>query len=74
MYIFYYIPLSSVQNENFFRQNCMENQNTHFIFSNFLNKIVSLMRYVVNIGRRWQYGTWASHAGYLRLQTHYQNM
>ena len=27
----------------------MENQNTHFIFSNFLNKIVSLMRYVVNI-------------------------
>jgi len=52
----------------------MENQNTHFIFSNFLNKIVSLMRYVVNIGRRWQYGTWASHAGYLRLQTHYQNM
>jgi hypothetical protein len=25
-------------------------------------------------GHRWQYGAWGLHAGYLRLQTHNQNM
>jgi len=25
-------------------------------------------------GHRWQYGAWALRAGYLRLQTHTQNM
>jgi len=25
-------------------------------------------------GHRWQHGTWVLHAGYLRLQTHTQNM
>jgi len=35
IYILYHIPLSSSQNKKCFRQNCRENQNTHFMFSDF---------------------------------------
>ena len=38
IYISYYISPSSSYNEKCFRQNCTENQNKHFVFSNFFRK------------------------------------
>ena len=54
-------------------KSCRENQNTHFVLSNFFvfNHAVydNVEKYFgVGGGHRWQYGTLASHAGYLRLQ------
>jgi hypothetical protein len=54
---------------------CKENQNTHFVFSNFFSKIVPFM---IKSGKilqsgadhRWQYGACALHDIYLRLQIH----
>jgi len=73
MYV-YGISLNSSQNEKYFRQICKENQNTHFVFSNFFfRKSCCLWNNVGKIlysrtSHRWQYGECASHAGYLRLQ------
>jgi len=59
-------------------QICRENQNIHFVFSNFFfSKIVPFMRkcgYISYRGasHRWQYEAFALHAFYLRLQTHTQ--
>ena len=51
---------------------CRENKNTHFIYNNVFSKIVPFMRQCGKniVGHRWQYGAWALHAGYLRLQIH----
>jgi hypothetical protein len=60
-------------------QTFRENQNKHFVFNNFFSKKVPFMRYCGKIlysqtGHRWQYGTCAMHAGYLRIQTYTHNM
>ena len=58
----------------------LENQNTHFMLNNFsIPKIVPFMRYCGKIllsreNYKRKYGASALHAGYLRLQTHSQNM
>jgi hypothetical protein len=41
-YTFLIIPRSVLRMENVSRKSCVGNQNTHFVFSNFLSKIVSL--------------------------------
>jgi len=41
---FYHISLISSENEKCFRPICRENQNTHFVFSNFFSKIVTFVR------------------------------
>jgi len=57
-----------------------ENQNTHFVFSKFFFlKTLPFIRYVekyCTTGQAtiWHYNACALHAGYLRLQTHTQNM
>jgi hypothetical protein len=55
---------------------CRGSQNTHFVFSNFFFEKVPFEIKWKNIwtGNRWQYGTFTLHAGYLRLQTHTQNI
>jgi len=55
-------------------QTFRENQNRHFVFNNFFSKIVPFMRYCGKIlysqtGHKWQYGTSALYAGYLRIHT-----
>jgi hypothetical protein len=60
-------------------KNHRETQNTHFIFNNFFSKNVPFKRKCGNIfysrtGHTWQYDTHALHAGYIKLQTHAQNM
>ena len=55
-------------------KSCRENQNTHFVFSNFFSrKSCRLWEKGVNYCRTgqvtWQYGSCALGAGYLRLQT-----
>jgi hypothetical protein len=55
-------------------KSCSENQNTHFVFSNYISKIVPFMRQCGKIlqsaaGHRLN-GACAFHAGYLRLQIH----
>jgi len=56
---------------NVSHKSCTENQNTHFVFSNFFPpKIVPFMRQCGEVwysgtGHRWQYGTCAFHAVYL---------
>ena len=40
---FYYISLSSSQNEKRFRRNCRENQKTHFMSHKYFPKIVPFM-------------------------------
>jgi len=47
---------------------CRENQNTHFVFSNFFSKIVPFMRKCGKIlyswaGHRWKYSACAVHDG-----------
>jgi len=79
IYIFDHISLNPSANEKNVSDKCRtENQNTHFVFSNFfsLSKIVLFMRERGKIlysqkGSRWQYGAGALHAGYLwlRIQT-----
>ena len=65
---------------NFSDKTCRENHNPHFMFSNFFfSKIVPFMRQCGKImysrkGHRWQYDKCTLHAGYLRLQTHTQNI
>ena len=44
IYSFYHVLLISSYNEKYFRKKCRENQNTHFVFSNFLSKIVPFTR------------------------------
>ena len=56
-----------------------ETLNTLFISSNFFRKAASFISKCTKIqysrtGHRWQHGACALHAGYLRLQTHTQNM
>jgi len=56
-------------------KSCRENQNTHFMFSNFFfPKTVPFMRGCGKLlysqtGHRWLYGSCPLHAVYLRLQT-----
>ena len=55
---------------NVFNKLCRENQNTHFMFSNFFPKFVPFEK-IARIwwsqrGRRWQYGG-ALHAAWVRL-------
>jgi len=52
-----------------------ENQNTHFVFSNFFRQSCGLWDNVEKILQRrtlyrWKYGVCALHAGYLRLHIH----
>jgi len=49
-------------------KSCRENQNTHFMFNNCGNI------WWRQTGHRWQYGARTSRAGYLRLQTHTEDM
>jgi len=53
-------------------KSCRENQNTHFVFSNFFSRIVSFMEKILwsGAGHRLQYGARALQAGHLMLQTH----
>ena len=63
-------------------KSCRENQNTHFVFSNPFSKIVPFIiwkkKYIYifysRTGHRLRYGACAFYTGYLRLQTHTQNM
>ena len=43
-FFFYHISLNFGYNEKCFRQICRENQNTHFVFSDFFFKMVPLMK------------------------------
>jgi hypothetical protein len=57
----------------------LENQNTHFTLNNFsFPKIMPFMKcgkiFLSRSNHKRQYGASALHAGYLRLQTHSQNM
>ena len=75
MYIFFISGSLFLIMRNIWDQNCRENQNTHFVFSNFISKTVPFMRKCGKIlysraGHRWQYGAWALRAEYLSLQTH----
>jgi len=60
---------------NISNKSCRENQNEHFMFSNFFFlKLCHFWDIVekycrVGPGHRWQCGKCALHAGYLRLQT-----
>jgi len=53
---------------------CRENQNTHFVFSNFYSEnctVDEMWKIIVKPGSpRMPIGAYAFHAGYLRLQTH----
>ena len=60
-------------------KNCAANQNTFLYIYNCFLKIVPFIRWSGKIRynrkvHRWQYGACALRAGYLRLQTHTQNM
>jgi hypothetical protein len=61
-------------------KSCTENRNTHFMFSNVFRKPWRFLDNVETYGRDGQdrmaiqYGTCALHAGYLRLQTHTQDI
>jgi len=65
---------------NISHKSCRENQNTHFKFNNFsFILIVLFTKQCGNILQsqtchRWQYDACTLFAGYLRLQTHPQNM
>ena len=64
---------------NVSEKSCRENQNTHFVFSNFFLKSYCLWENEKKIlyswkGHRWLYGTCALLAGYQGLQIHMQNM
>ena len=54
---------------------CRENQNTHFVFSNFFfyenRAVYEMLKNVAKPGSpQMTIGAYAFHAGYLRLQTH----
>jgi hypothetical protein len=56
-----------------------KNQNACLIFSNLFPKIVSFMSWhgkmwYSRTGHKWQYGACMLHGGWIRLQTHAQNM
>jgi len=57
-----------------------KNENTHFVFNNFVQKSYRVRDKVEKYCRAGQgaddnvYGACALHAGYLRLQTHTHNM
>jgi hypothetical protein len=60
-------------------KSCIENQKTNLLFDFFYRKIMLFVRCLekcCGVGQAtiWQYGSWAFHAGYPRLQTHTQNM
>jgi len=61
----------------FQKKNSRKNQQ-HFIFSNCFLKIRGFYKImwkdIVQPHKRWQYGTCAIYDGYLRLETHTQNM
>ena len=64
-----------------FRQNCIQNQNTYFIFNTFFFSLESLVVREVMWGKKIYFtagqatdDSWAFHAGNLGLQTHTQNM
>ena len=62
--IFDNISSNSPYNEKCFGQICRENQNTHFMFTNYFPKIVPFMSKCGKIlqrraGHRWQYGACA---------------
>ena len=70
IHFFYLISLNSYQNEKYSYKSCGENQNTHFVFSNFSRKSCSL--YEIMWGntvqpdrpqRAIKYGTCALHVG-----------
>ena len=72
MHIFYQSPHFCSEWE-MFRKEVVENIKTHFVFSNYISKIVPFMRcgkILSEAGHRWQYGACALHARYLRLQIH----
>jgi hypothetical protein len=61
-YIYENILLNSFQNEKCFRQTSRENQNTHFVFSNFFPRkgtVYEIMckKWYSQKGNRWQYNT-----------------
>jgi len=53
----------------FQHKSCRENRNTHFMFNNIFQKSCGKMLQN-RAGHRWQYGAFALHAGYRRLQIH----
>ena len=58
-------------------KSCTENQNTHFVFSDFIfeNRAfyeIMWKTWYSGAGHRWQYGACALRVGYLRLQTYTQ--
>jgi len=58
---------------NVSHKSCRGNQNTHFMFNNIFRKSCGKMLQN-RAGHRWQYGAFALHVGYLRLQIHTHNM
>jgi len=76
-----HISLNSSSNEKYFRKKFTENQNTRFVF-NFFFVGGGIVPFIRQCGKIWysrtnqrrQYGASAFHAGYLRLQTHTQNL
>ena len=81
IYIFLIISRSVLlRNRNVSDKSWTENQNPHFVFSNFLffeNRAVCEIMWKNIVERavhRWKYGACAMNAGYLRLQTQTQNM
>jgi len=79
-YHFTFLIISSsvlLRMKNVSDKSCREFKNTYFMFSNFFfRKTCGLWDNVKNIVEPGmpQYGACALHAGYLRLQTHTQNM
>jgi hypothetical protein len=57
------ISLNSPQNEKYFRQNCRENQNTHFMFNNGFPKMSKNMVETEGPQITSQYGAYALHTG-----------
>jgi hypothetical protein len=54
-------------------KNCRENQNAHFILSNFSPENRAVYEIMWKNTAATSYGACALHAGYLRLQTHTEN-
>jgi hypothetical protein len=79
-YIFVIISRSLLlRMRNISDKRCRENQNTHIMFNDliFENRVLYkvMWKNAIELERDiWQYGASALHVGYLRLQTHTQNM